>query len=579
MTLYIKSFVTFLLTGLLFANHLSAQTGNLFQGEGAGISVTISDFNTAFGDSALSSLTIGSSSLISGANTAIGFGAAKNNTTTELTAIGAFAGYFNTTGFDNTFIGKDAGRLNTGAGDNTFIGVESGENNTDGYDNTFVGEESGTLNTSGFENTFIGEDAGFNNTTGYQNVFVGNEAGLNAGVGYKNVGVGSDALSDMDDGYRNTAVGDSAGADIGDGTFNTLIGTQAGVATEWADYNTFIGALAGWDNNRTNGQSNANRNTYVGFRTGYTNREGEDNVGMGAYSDFDNTQRYRCTFLGAASTISNNDVISIGFQNLVDGSFSVSIGEFMDTRATGAIAMGYQTRMPNTATNAIGIGRNTLVEGANSISIGAHDTVTGSNSILIGYDYNLTADNEVFVGNAITANIGGSVNWTAMSDGRFKTAVKEDIPGLDFINSLRPVSYQFDLNQMHHFNGNDSLSEELEEGLASKSETRFTGFIAQEVEKAAQNLGYDFSGVKVPEDASSQAYGIRYAEFVVPLTKAVQELNRKVEEQQQIMLSQTEQLEKYQKNAEQTQKMMSELSARLDALEQSQIYPTISIRD
>ena len=55
-----------------------------------------------------------------------------------------------------------------------------------------------------------------------------------------------------------------------------------------------------------------------------------------------------------------------------------------------------------------------------------------------------------------------------------------------------------------------------------------TGFIAQEVEAAAKNIGYDFSGVDAPKNEKDM-YGLRYAEIVVPLVKAVQELNQKNE--------------------------------------------------
>ena len=51
-----------------------------------------------------------------------------------------------------------------------------------------------------------------------------------------------------------------------------------------------------------------------------------------------------------------------------------------------------------------------------------------------------------------------------------------------------------------------------------------TGFIAQEVEAAAKKLGFDFSGVDAPKNENDY-YGLRYAEFVVPLVKAVQELS------------------------------------------------------
>ena len=49
-----------------------------------------------------------------------------------------------------------------------------------------------------------------------------------------------------------------------------------------------------------------------------------------------------------------------------------------------------------------------------------------------------------------------------------------------------------------------------------------TGFIAQDVEAAAQSIGYNFSGVDAPKNENDY-YGLRYAEFVVPLVKAVQE--------------------------------------------------------
>jgi hypothetical protein len=52
---------------------------------------------------------------------------------------------------------------------------------------------------------------------------------------------------------------------------------------------------------------------------------------------------------------------------------------------------------------------------------------------------------------------------------------------------------------------------------------RFSGFIAQEVEAAAKEIGYNFSGVDAPKN-EDDFYGLRYAEFVVPLVKAVQEL-------------------------------------------------------
>src|SRR5439155_4603107 len=62
----------------------------------------------------------------------------------------------------------------------------------------------------------------------------------------------------------------------------------------------------------------------------------------------------------------------------------------------------------------------------------------------------------------------------------------------------------------------------------AKEQVVYTGFVAQEVEKAAKELNYDFSGVDAAKN-DKDLYGLRYAEFVVPLVKAVQELSQKVE--------------------------------------------------
>ena len=53
---------------------------------------------------------------------------------------------------------------------------------------------------------------------------------------------------------------------------------------------------------------------------------------------------------------------------------------------------------------------------------------------------------------------------------------------------------------------------------------RYTGFLAQDVEKAAKSLYYDFSGIDKPADEKKSAWGLRYSDFVVPMVKDVQEL-------------------------------------------------------
>jgi len=56
------------------------------------------------------------------------------------------------------------------------------------------------------------------------------------------------------------------------------------------------------------------------------------------------------------------------------------------------------------------------------------------------------------------------------------------------------------------------------------------GFLAQDVETLADSLNFDFHGIDKPEN-SKGVYGIRYAEFVPPLVKEMQEQQEIIEQQ------------------------------------------------
>ena len=270
-------------------------------------------------------------------------------------------------------------------------------------------------------------------------------------------GIGNEALYDVTTGFRNTAIGDSAGLDIGEGNFNTMLGQGAGWGTEHADYNTFVGWSAGGDNNRTNSTTNANRNTYVGVRTGNANREGEDNVGMGAFADFNNTVRQQTTFVGAAANVDNNYVSLFGYSTRSTREYGVAMGYESDVQGTRGTALGANTVVGANANDAVAIGETASVgaNGGQSIAIGADAAIADnvSNSIALGSGASVAASNEAYVGNAATTSIGGIVNWTATSDARLKTDVTGDVPGLDFVRRLQPVRYRFDLAGLQALTG------------------------------------------------------------------------------------------------------------------------------
>ena len=94
--------------------------------------------------------------------------------------------------------------------------------------------------------------------------------------------------------------------------------------------------------------------------------------------------------------------------------------------------------------------------------------------------------------------------------------------------------------------------------LKEKEKIIYTGFVAQDVEKAAKEIGYNFSGVDAPRNENG-FYGLRYAEFVVPLVKAVQEQQKIIEDQNKKIDQQQRQINQQQQQAETQKSMIEEL--------------------
>ena len=114
----------------------------------------------------------------------------------------------------------------------------------------------------------------------------------------------------------------------------------------------------------------------------------------------------------------------------------------------------------------------------------------------------------------------GNVTWSTYSDERVKTDVRDDVHGLDFITRLRPITYHRDIDRQAELTGNKPTRDFPEKYDIER--IKFSGFLAQQVEHAAQEVGYEFSGVTPPPN-DNQLYTVSYEQFVVPLVKAVQE--------------------------------------------------------
>jgi hypothetical protein len=195
--------------------------------------------------------------------------------------------------------------------------------------------------------------------------------------------------------------------------------------------------------------------------------------------------------------------------------------------------------------------------GWNNTIIGANSDMNGIdyfNSIALGSSVTITASNQARIGNSSTTSIGGFVNWTNISDGRYKKDIRQDVPGLGFIMKLKPVTYHLDIIGINNkLTGDAQTDPYIKKAIADKESMLISGFVAQDVERAAKEAGYDFSGVDKPKNGND-FYGLRYADFVVPLVKAVQE-------QQQVISTQQQQINDLKAQNE-------EMARRLAAIEQ-----------
>jgi trimeric autotransporter adhesin len=546
----------------------------------AGYLGTSSTTNTGFGYQTLNSNTTGVS------NTANGYQAMYSNTTGAYnSANGVQALYVNTSGHDNTANGFWSLLSNTIGYYNTATGGYALYSNLGGIGNTANGISALRFNTNGSDNTAAGANTLFYNTTGYSNVAIGSNALFNNTAAHNLVAIGDSALYNQSvngfGDYGNTAIGSKTLYSNTVGSFNTATGFRALYSNAgYAADNTANGAYAltsntyGFDNTasgnaalsaNTTGSSNTatgayalvfntsgSSNTTGGFYSLYRNTTGYSNTALGISALFNNTIASNNVAIGDSALYSQNGQYAVntavgskalysninGTYNLADGNLALYHNDagYFNT-ASGYAALYRNTGgYGNTALGADALSNN--INGYNNTVVGSGADVNNasySNSSAFGYQSLITASNQVRIGDINVTSIGGYRAWTNLSDGRVKKNIKENVPGLAFINLLKPITYNLDLDEADKImerpvikdkNGKPiQRSQENINARRVQQQVVCTGFVAQDVEATAKKIGYDFDGVDAAKN-SKDLYGLRYSEFVVPLVKAVQELSK-----------------------------------------------------
>jgi hypothetical protein len=298
----------------------------------------------------------------------------------------------------------------------------------------------------------------------------------------------------------------------------------------------------------------SSNNTAFGFRSSPSNTTGSANTALGSFAMYANTTGSYNVAIGSSALYqniagSNNIAVggatllsNTGFQNTAVGSAALVLNTTAsDNTAIGSLASySNTTGAANTSIGSSALFNNTT--GSYNVSIGQNSGTSGqfNNTISIGnHGWANGYHNQAFIGNASTGWIGGWTRWSVYSDARIKTKITEDVKGLDFITRLRPVTYYRNIKTAIDISGNKDKADYPEKYDAEKIQT--SGFLAQEVEQAATDAGYNFDGVTRPR-TKADLYSLSYESFVVPLVKAVQEQQAMIMDQQAMITKQQEQI-------------------------------------
>ena len=359
--------------------------------------------------------------------------------------------------------------------------------------------------------SFMGFLAGTKSVSG-NNTGFGSQALKENKIGFYNTAVGEEALRENSAGTNNTATG-YLSLRQNTGSFNSATGSFALMNNQPGNFNTATGSSALYSN--TDGVLN----TAAGYKALNQNAAGGYNSATGAEALFYTKGSY------------NNGIGYRSLYNNEGGSLNTGVGHAaLATNVNGS---------SNTA-----LGRHADVSSGNlenASAIGAGAVVNASNKIRLG-------DNNVTV-------IEGAVAFSHPSDSRFKKHVQENVPGLSFIKQLNPVTYDFDTEKYQDFvtqKMNDSTREKLKSFNKASKPLHQTGFIAQQVETAANKLGFEFDGLIKPQNNGGH-YSIAYSQFVIPLVQAVKEQQAMIEQQHAAIQKLTEAVRKLEEQSKKNQ--------------------------
>jgi hypothetical protein len=411
---------------------------------------------------------------------------------TANTFYGYAAGDYSSSSSGNTFMGYNVGNNLTSGSNNTGMGRDVFISTLTGDANTAVGTGAGRLLGSGSRNSLFGDGAGDKLANASDNIAIGYEALFtNVGSG-QNVAIGVNAARAFT-GSRLVAIGTDAAKALSSDVDNVFIGQQAGEKRTAGTDNTFIGAYANY-----NGAATGVGNTGVGKSTGYSLTSGASNTLFGKQSGYSITDGADNTMVGH-----NTGIFVTGSGNTYMGSYAGDASSSSGSYNTGIGRAGLSAVTSGTYHTALGYNAgDEITTGTNCIAIG-HAAGSGSSP-----RHMTTNSNEIVIGNNSIVGAYVRVAWTTGSDKRDKINFSDVPHGLDFVNKLKPTSY--DLRKER--DSDETIGE------------RKYGFIAQEI------LELEGDNPVIIDNSDENKLALQDSNLIPILVNAIKELKAEIDE-------------------------------------------------
>ncbi len=389
----------------------------------------------------------------------------------------------------NVALGRYASNKLTTGTSNIAIGISALQNHTDGYANIAIGSSAaqnrnkndsdysiaigcnamGEFTTEkaiaiGYEAMYYGSShtniaIGFQAMKGINKSGAGGPSSYCTAIGYQSqakstspanflTSIGTFTLNYNTTGARNTAVGTCALYQSTTGSFNTAHGASSLYNNKTGSHNTAVGSYA-LEKNKTGSNLTA-----VGSNA-LKNTTGVNNTAVGSYALEETTGGGGNTAVGADSAHKN----SSGYCNTALGHMSA----YHNTEGSHNTSIGYSAMM-------------------NNYGGGNYNTCIGTESKLPSSD----GSNYFVLGSRDTSNLRcNDTSISSLSDKRDKKDVKNCSYGLDYINKLRPVEFEWDYRKEHYAERDGELVPPTKQGRKD------VGFIAQELKKVQDKYKAD----------------------------------------------------------------------------------------